>query len=177
MTEAHGADDVVLLGTRLSFADWARVHRTLQAYADAIDRANIPEVVALFTPGGTWDYRPGSILHGRAEIAAHFERVRGAFRRTHHQIGPPIIARSDNGELQSTAYFTAIHLMVDDSHYTVHGRYLDTLTPGEDADSLLLSRRQVVAHVTFNTDSVYHMLNKQGTDGVPIDVYQPPAAE
>lgn len=153
-----------------TFELWLAVNVLLQRYADAIDRADIPTVADLFAPAGVWDYSPTTALRGRNEIGAYLGTVRGRFHRTSHHIGPPMVTTmTDSPQIGSTAYFMAVHSMVDGTAYTVWGRYVDRLTPS--ADGLLIDNRQVIAHVTEGTERSYHLLEKQGTAGVPIRPY------
>ena len=139
-------------------AVWFEVNATLQAYADALDRADLPAVVALFTPDARWEYSPGKVHAGRAEILQFFgERVE-SFARTSHHVGPPVLSeRADL--LESTAYYIASHLLKDDSRYTVHGRYIDEF---ERVDGrLLIRRRRIVAHLTEGTQRAYNFIERK----------------
>lgn len=138
---------------------WRDINGVLQAYADALDRADVERIVALFTDDAVWDYRPGAPLHGREAIAQFF-RGADVFQRTSHHVGPPRVTRSpaDDG-YQSIAYFVATHLLRDGARYTVYGRYVDTFhTVGS---TLLIAHRRVIAHVTEGTDRAYHDLQRQ----------------
>ena len=137
-------------------ATWSRVNAVLQAYADAIDRADIPAIVALFTPDGVWDYTPGKAHVGRSAIHAFFEeRVRN-FERTSHNVGPPVVTIDAGGAVQSTAYVVAAHLLADSSRYTVRARYVDTFAMFEG--ELLIARRNVLAHLTEGTERTFNMI-------------------
>lgn len=135
---------------------WMRVSDSLQAYADAIDRADIPGILALFTADAVWDYAPEGSHRGHEAIRGFFRERLVPFARTSHHVGPPVVRRDRDGSLESTAYYIATHLLKDATRYTVHGRYVDTFR--EEGSTLLISWRRVVVHVTEGTKRVYNML-------------------
>lgn len=140
-------------------ATWSRVNAVLQAYADAIDRADIPAIVALFMPDGIWDYTPGKAHVGRSAISAFFEERLRSFERTSHHVGPPVVMVGADGAVHSTAYVVAAHLLVDNSRYTVRARYVDTFAMFEG--ELLIARRNVMAHLTEGTDRAFNMIPRK----------------
>ena len=147
-------------GEAVDPALWMRVNDVVQAYADAIDRGNIPAILALFTPDAVWEYSPSTIRQGHGEIDLFFRERMGKFARTSHNVSPPVVRRAGPDSLDSTAYFQGKHLLRDGSMYCVWGRYVDRLT--EAGGALLIARRAVVAHVTEGTDRAYTMLPRVG---------------
>ncbi len=142
-------------------ATWMRVSDVLQAYADAIDRGDIPAIVALFAPDATWDYTPTKAHRGHDEIAHFFGERMPAFARTSHNVGPPVVRRDPaTRRLRSTAYYEAKHQLKDGGTYCVWGRYVDELV--EEGDRVLIARRSVVVHVKEGTDRAYVMLPRAG---------------
>jgi ketosteroid isomerase-like protein len=142
------------------FQIWSSVNASLQAYADALDRADFPALLALFTADAVWEYAPGLSRQGHDEIGAFFKERLRAFAQTSHNVGPPVVRWGANsGIYESTAYFTAMHQLRDGTRYSVWGRYVDTLL--KTNTGALISRRCVVAHVTEGTKGAYNQLPRQ----------------
>lgn len=141
----------------IDFATWQGVNATLQGYANALDRADLPLLLTHFTEDAVWDYSPTASRRGHAEIEAFFEERLGVFARTSHNVGPPVVTPdAAGGTVASVAYFNAVHLLRDGSRYSVWGRYVDVLVR-RDA-RMLIARRGVVAHVTEGTSRSYNLL-------------------
>ena len=148
------------MGSEISFETWMRVNKVLQAYADALDRADIAALLALFTPDAIWDYSLGTVRQGHDAIRGFFEERLRAFERTSHNVSPPTVRRgSEKGAYESTAYFMAAHLLRDGTRYTVWGRYVDVFRLVDSG--LLISRRGVIAHVTEGTSRKYNLLSRK----------------
>lgn len=141
----------------LDFATWQGVNATLQGYADALDRADLPALLTHFTDDAIWDYSPTASHRGHAAIQAFFEERLGVFARTSHNVGPPVVRRGGAADaVESVAYFNAVHLLRDGSRYSVWGRYVDVLVAR--GPRMLIARRGVVAHVTEGTSRTYNLL-------------------
>lgn len=141
---------------------WAAVNTLLQTYADAIDRADIVALVALFTEDGIWEHGPATALRGRREIREHLLHMFPRYHRTSHHVGPPVVSADpgDTSSLNSTAYFIAAHELTDGGRSTVYGRYVDDIS--EDREGLLFRRRQIIAHVTEGVDdSRFRFVDRQ----------------
>jgi ketosteroid isomerase-like protein len=140
---------------------WIAVSLLLQEYADAIDRADIGALVALFTEDGIWEHGPGTVRRGHTEITTHLQHVSPRYHRTSHHIGPPVVsgAGADAVPLRVYAYFMAVHQLNDGSCYSAYGRYVDDLV--EHEEGLLISHHRIVAHVVVGTDeSRYEFLKR-----------------
>ena len=150
---------------------WHRINALLQSYADAVDRGDIAAILNVFSADAVWDYRPGLSFHGRHEIGGFFAERLAVYERTSHHIGSPLVsAGGGRGEYRSTAYFSALHRLKDQSRYTVYGRYVDVVTV-DDADTRIKSRR-IIAHVLEDSDKAYYMLERvpAAADGAAHDV-------
>ncbi len=142
------------------FHVWARVNAALQGYANALDSADMDDLLAHFDENAKWFYTPSAMHQGHDQIRAFFDERLGKFARTSHNVCPPVLrSGSVPGEIESTAYFTAEHLLVDGSRYRVCGRYVDQLRLTNDR--ALITQRSVVAHVTEGTDRIYNMLPRK----------------
>jgi ketosteroid isomerase-like protein len=140
----------------VDFATWRAINEALQAYADALDRADLDALMALFAPDAIWDYRPGEPLVGHATIRGFFAHA-DIFARTSHHVGPPVVrAGARAGEYDCVTYFIATHLLHDGSAYTVYGRYVDRFA----GVKLRIAHRRVLAHVTAGTDKAYTFLER-----------------
>lgn len=141
----------------VDLATWLHVSDVLQAYADAIDRGDIPAILALFSPEAVWEYSPTTRRKGHREIELFFEERMNVWSRTSHNVCPPRVSRdAQTGRLKSVAYFEAKHLLRDGTTYAGWGRYVDTLE--EAGPALLIVRRAVVAHAMEGTSRTYNML-------------------
>lgn len=144
----------------LDHRTWLEVNTVLQSYADALDRADVPALIALFTPTAKWEYSPGKVHEGHAAIITFFGERLPTFARSSHHVGPPVLSAAQaGGQLRSTAYYIAAHLLTDGSRYTVHGRYVDELT--REGGNLLICRRQVIAHLTEGTQRAYNFVERK----------------
>lgn len=143
------------------FAQWMQVHEALQGYADALDRADIDLLLTHFDPDARWLYSPTAMRRGHAEIRAFFEERLSVFARTSHNVCAPVLRPGQAaGLVESTAYFTAEHLLNDGSRYRVFGRYIDQVRLG--GPRALICQRMVMAHVTEGTERTYNMLPRKG---------------
>jgi uncharacterized protein (TIGR02246 family) len=140
---------------------WIAVNKLLQAYADAIDRADLLALVALFAEDAVWQHGPTTALRGRQEILSHLEHVRPRYVRTSHHVGPPSIAATTDAEagIRSVAYFVAVHQLTDGARYTVYGRYVDDILVQDG--SAVFGRHHIIAHVTDGADEArYEFLDR-----------------
>ncbi len=145
---------------KFTFETWYRVNEALQGYADALDRADMDKLLSWFDEKAKWLYSPTAMVQGHDQIRAFFEERLGKFARTSHNVCPPVLkAGPEEGVVESTAYFTAEHLLFDGSRYRVNGRYVDLVKVSGERGSIL--QRSVVAHVTEGTDRVYNMLPRK----------------
>ncbi len=152
-------------GEGVDYTTWMEVAELHQRYADAIDRADIPALLALFTPDAVWEYSPTVLRHGHAEMEGFFQERLRAFDRTSHNVHAPIVRRgAEAGTFTSRAYFIGMHRLRDGTDYCVWGRYLDHLA--ETGQGLLITRRAVVAHLTEGTSRVFNMLKRQPVAGI-----------
>ena len=143
--------------SQVDLATTLRVSDVLQAYADAIDRADIPAILALFAPDAVWAYSPSTCRTGHREIGLFFQERMSVWRRTSHTVCTPRVSRdARSNSLVSTAYFEAKHLLRDGTTYAGWGRYVDVLE--EAGPALLIVRRAVVAHAIQGANRVYTML-------------------
>ena len=152
-------------GAGVDAATWIRVAELHQRYADAIDRADVPALLAVFAPDAVWEYSPSVLRHGHAEMEGFFQERLRAFERTSHNVNPPVVRRGAGpGLFTSSAYFAAQHRLRDGSDYCVWGRYLDQLA--DTGDGLLIRRRAVLAHLTEGTSRVFNMLPRRPVAGI-----------
>ena len=123
---------------------WQMINDQIQSLADALDRADLPGILEIFTDDAVWDYAPGGVRQGKQAIAAFFTERLNLMAQSSHFVGPPVV-RSDptGGGFVSTSYLIANHIMRDGKTYTGYGRYLDCFQP--NSGSLLISRRKIVA--------------------------------
>lgn len=144
----------------VAFADWLRVNDVLQAYADAIDRGDIPAILSVFTKDAIWDYSPTVSRQGHAAIDLFFQERMSVWSRTSHNVGPPVVRRAPAPDaFVSTAYLNAKHVLKDGTRYEGWARYVDRLRPV--GGRLLIARRAVVAHVFEGTSRSYTMLPRK----------------
>jgi hypothetical protein len=84
----------------LSDHDWISLRQLVDRGADAIDRRDEGEFVALFTPDGVMRVRPagGEVENewSGARLADSFQVLR-AFHRTFHHVGGAVFAATDEG--------------------------------------------------------------------------------
>ncbi len=159
--ESHHSDGSPT-GAEYDFSTWMKVTRTLQANADAVDRADIDGILALFDDDAKWNYSPSLSVQGHVAIREFFDERFSKFAKTSHNVGPAILsAGSEPGCVGSTAYFQSEHLLKDGSSYSVWGRYVDQLALTDERAIFL--ERTVVVHVQEGTDSVYHQLKRQAS--------------
>ena len=112
----------------IDFAGWMQVNDTLQGYADALDRADMEALLSHFDADACWHYSPTVERRGHAEIRAFFDERFSVFARTSHHVCAPVLsAGAGPGLIDSTAYFSSEHLLVDGSRYSAWGRYVDRL--------------------------------------------------
>ena len=138
---------------------WSCINDQLQRYADAIDRADLAGLLALFTPDAIWDYAPGLAVRGQAGIADFFRERFSVFARTSHHVGPPTLERdTTDGAIRSTAYFAAVHLLRSGTRYSGYGRYIDRFVAIDD--TWRIARRQVVAHDAIGTHRTMKFLDR-----------------
>lgn len=142
------------------FADWVRVSDVLQAYADALDRGDIPAILAVFAEDAVWDYSPTVSRRGHREIDLFFQERLSVWARTSHNVGPPVVRRAAAPDaFVSTAYFDAKHVLRDGTRYEGWARYVDRLR--SIGGRLVITRRAVVAHVFEGTSRSYTMLPRK----------------
>jgi ketosteroid isomerase-like protein len=143
----------------VDFAVWVAISDQLQRYADAIDRGDIPAILAIFTPAAVWDYAPGLKRQGHGEIAAFFTERFSVFAQTSHHVGPPVVrANEADGTWESTAYFIATHLLKDGKTYTGYGRYVDVFH--NDNATMRIGRRAIIGHVTHGIARTVNTLER-----------------
>jgi hypothetical protein len=80
-----------------------------------LDEANYPELVALFTPQGTWE-RQGELLTGHLQILQALAK-RPTTQRIRHVISNTFLFASEPAKASLTAYMTA-YRFDDGSHTT-----------------------------------------------------------
>ncbi len=137
-----------------------RVNETLQGYADALDRGDIEALLQHFDADAEWHYSPTALRRGHDEIRAFFAERLSVWARTSHNVCAPVLRPSAApGEIESTAYFTAEHLLADGSRYRGCGRYVDGMRLMQGR--AIITRRQVIAHLTEGTDRVYNFLSRK----------------
>ena len=159
--------DDSIQGEPVDYATWIKVAELHQRYADSIDRADIPALLALFAPDAVWEYSPTVHRQGHAAMEDFFQERLRAFDRTSHNVHPPIVRRGpEAGTYTSRAYFIGMHRLRDGSDYCVWGRYLDQLA--DTGRGLLITRRAVVAHLTEGTSRVFNMLQREPVAGVDM---------
>jgi hypothetical protein len=142
------------------FEIWYRVNEALQGIADAFDRGDLELALVWFHKNVEWFHSPTHIVRGHQDVSALLQARIDQFARTSHNVLIPTLrAGPQDGLVESTAYFSAEHLMLDGSRYRLWGRYLD-IYDVSGAKAMLL-RRSVVVHVTEGTDRVYNMLPRK----------------
>ena len=142
-------------------AVWIEVNSVLQRYADALDRADVPGILSLFTSDARWDYAPGSYFIGHEQISAFFQHRLSDFVRASHHISPAVVRKSasESDTYESVAYFIATHLLKKEERYLLYGRYVDTFVKTERG--LLIKARRLIAHVTEGTKRSYYFLDRK----------------
>ena len=142
------------------WSDWSAANACFQAYADALDRADLPAFLALFTKDAIWDHGPTHVCQGHEAIGAFLKPRLARYQATSHHIGPPTITARDDGALDAVAYLIATHVLTDGTSYTGYGRYLTTFV--RVRDGMLIQRHQVVAHVTHGAAQPVNQLVRRG---------------
>jgi ketosteroid isomerase-like protein len=151
------------LAEPVSFAVWNAVNAATQGYADCLDRFDMAGLVQLFTPDCVYDYAPGLIMRGRAEVEAGARKSLAAVVRSSHFVGPPVVEAGDTpGAYRSTVYFMAVHEQTDGGRHTVYGRYLDVFVRGP-AGRLLIAHRHTLGQVAEGTSAPRYWLPRQSS--------------
>lgn len=108
----------------LTADDRGDIERLVYAYCDAVDRAAIDALLALFTADAVIDYGHGRLIVGRDRIGELFrDRLDRYGATSHHASNVTIDPTPDGAEVASSVY--AWHLLEDGSHAEVWGRYDD----------------------------------------------------
>jgi ketosteroid isomerase-like protein len=143
------------------FAVWTAVNTAVQGYADCIDRFDMAGLVDVFSPDCVYDYSPGLIMRGRAEVAAGARKSLANVLRSSHFIGSPVVEPGDAaGTFVSRVYFSAYHEQKDGGQHTVNGRYLDLFAP-DATGRLLIAHRQTVSHTAQGITTPRYWLPRQ----------------
>jgi ketosteroid isomerase-like protein len=151
------------LAEPVSFAVWNAVNTATQGYADCLDRFDMAGLVKLFSHDCVYDYAPGLIMRGRAEVEAGARKSLAKVVRSSHFVGPPVVEADDTpGAYRSTVYFMAVHEQTDGGRHTVCGRYLDLFVP-DPAGRLLIAHRHTLGQVAEGTSAPRYWLPRQSS--------------
>jgi ketosteroid isomerase-like protein len=120
-------------------------------------------LVQLFSPDCVYDYAPGLIMRGRAEVEAGARKSLAAVVKSSHFVGPPVVEAGDTpGAYRSTVYFMAVHEQTDGGRHTVYGRYLDLFVP-DAVGRLLIAHRHTLGQVAEGTSAPRYWLPRQSS--------------
>lgn len=126
---------------------WLRANALLQACADCLDRCDAEGFGAIFTPDGVFDYKPGTVIRGRAALVAGAAHVFSQVTRSSHNVGPPVVTRDGTAGWRARSYFSAHHLLKDGTRFALHGRYEDLLAVDPADGALRIAQRKVIGHI------------------------------
>ncbi|WP_214103691.1 nuclear transport factor 2 family protein [Acrocarpospora catenulata] len=121
--------------------DRAAVTDVLLAYCDLVDRAEVDELVAIFTKGASFDYGNGAVFAGKEQLRALFADRLGRYRATNHHLSNIRVTLSGDAA-SAVSYVYAWHeSAADGGQLHIWGRYIDTLVRVDG--TWLLDTRQV----------------------------------
>jgi len=140
------------------FAIWSAVNTAVQGYADCLDRFDMAGLVNLFSADCVYDYSPGLIMRGRAEVAAGARKSLSNVLRSCHFVGAPVVEPGVTpGTFASRVYFSAYHEQKDGGQHTVNGRYLDVFAP-DATGRLLIAQRKTISQTAQGTTTPRYWL-------------------